>query len=324
MNLLNRYLQAVGQLLPKVRRDDIVAELRANLLSEIEDKGEALGRPLTEDEQAAILHRYGNPTLVAGRYREPNLGLAFGVQLIGPELFPIYRTVLGIILGVTLCVLTAVTFVVATATKEQITLGRMLAPLPIQFFVTTLIFILIDRGKNHILNRWDPRQLPAVKQDQQEGPTKRNIFNFICLAVGTAWIAMTPRWPYLMLGPGALYLPALDLKLMPQWPLFYWMIVAQMLAGLTLQFFRVFRRFPQHRFRIGNLILRGIGIATGVALLLKAPNYVTSSHPQVALWANLNFEICIAVWMAIELWQSGRLLLTLIRESHQMLPARQY
>jgi hypothetical protein len=32
MNLLNRYLQAVARLLPKARRDDIIAELRANII----------------------------------------------------------------------------------------------------------------------------------------------------------------------------------------------------------------------------------------------------------------------------------------------------
>jgi hypothetical protein len=73
MNLLNRYLQAVARLLPKARRDDIIAELRANILSQMEDREQELGRALTEDEQAAILRHHGNPTIVAGRYREDNL-----------------------------------------------------------------------------------------------------------------------------------------------------------------------------------------------------------------------------------------------------------
>jgi len=45
MNLLNRYLRAVGRLLPKPRRDDIVAELRANILSQMEDREQELGAP---------------------------------------------------------------------------------------------------------------------------------------------------------------------------------------------------------------------------------------------------------------------------------------
>ena len=94
MNLLNRYLQEVSRYLPKARRDNITAELRANILSEMEDKEQELGRGLTENELVEMLQHHGNPMIVAGRYREHNLGLAFGVQLIGPELFPFYRMIL--------------------------------------------------------------------------------------------------------------------------------------------------------------------------------------------------------------------------------------
>ena len=66
MNLLDRYLQAVRFFLPRRQQDDIVRELSENLLSQMEDRAEALGRPLTEDEQADILRRHGHPMLVAG------------------------------------------------------------------------------------------------------------------------------------------------------------------------------------------------------------------------------------------------------------------
>ncbi len=101
MNLLNRYLQAVGRCLPRVRRDDILEELRINILAQMEDRAEELGRLLTDDEQAEILRHHGNPTIIAGRYSDGNLGLAFGRQLIGPELFPFYRTVLKINFSIT-------------------------------------------------------------------------------------------------------------------------------------------------------------------------------------------------------------------------------
>ena len=46
MELLDRYLQAVKKYLPARRQDDIIAELRANMESQIEDKESELGRPL--------------------------------------------------------------------------------------------------------------------------------------------------------------------------------------------------------------------------------------------------------------------------------------
>ena len=47
MQLLDRYLAAVARNLPAKQAADIAAELRENLLSEIEEKQATLGRPLT-------------------------------------------------------------------------------------------------------------------------------------------------------------------------------------------------------------------------------------------------------------------------------------
>ena len=47
MNLLDRYLQAVRFFLPRRQQDDIVRELSENLLSQMEDRAEELGRPLS-------------------------------------------------------------------------------------------------------------------------------------------------------------------------------------------------------------------------------------------------------------------------------------
>jgi hypothetical protein len=127
-----------------------------------------------------------------------------------------------------------------------------------------------------------------------------------------------------MLGPGASYLPQLGLKAMPSWPYFYWAIVAACCARLVLQFFTLFRWLPRPRVRVGDKILKGIGLCLCVLLLLKAPSYVSAPNPDVAYWANLNLEICVVIAAVINLWEAGRALFSLFRERHQMLPARQY
>ena len=162
MNLLNRYLQAVARLLPKARRDDIIAELRANIVSQMEDREAGLGRSLTEDEQAEILRHHGNPTLVAGRYREGNLGLAFGVQLIGPELFPFYRNILLLNMGITLLILFPVSLI------GRAVFPSIFFPLVMQVTIITLIFSLLNRYK--VFDKWDPRKLPALRAAAEEGP----------------------------------------------------------------------------------------------------------------------------------------------------------
>jgi hypothetical protein len=59
-------------------------------------------------------------------------------------------------------------------------------------------------------------------------------------------------------------------------------------------------------------------------LFFQGPNFVSSSNPNFAKWANLNFQWFVAIAIAIHLWRFGWLLFSLVRERHQMLPARQY
>ena len=87
MELLDRYLQAVKKHLPWQRQDDIIAELRANLEAQLEDKETELGRPLTKQEAEEWLKQLGSPIQVAARYQRQQ-------YLIGPTLFPTYWYVL--------------------------------------------------------------------------------------------------------------------------------------------------------------------------------------------------------------------------------------
>jgi len=59
MELLDRYLQAVRKHLPWKRQEDIVAELRANLESQLDEKQGELGRPMTLTEAEAWIKQLG-------------------------------------------------------------------------------------------------------------------------------------------------------------------------------------------------------------------------------------------------------------------------
>jgi hypothetical protein len=311
MNLLNRYLQEVSRHLPKAKREDIIAELRVNISSQMEDREQELGRPLTEKEMLEMLQHHGNPMIVAGRYRPHNLGLAFGIQLIGPELFPFYRMILLLNLCITLVILAVLLPIVARELHLAITLSRLLTPLVAQFGAVTVIFIALERGKDHVLNRWDPGKLPPLKTTPEDGPTARNIFNFLASAVGTVWLALTPRWPYLLLGPGALYLQAMPVKQMPEWAAIYWEIVALLCLQLVFQLLTLFRLLPGSRARLVDLVLKCWGLKIGVVLLFKYPNYVSTPYPEINEWANLTFLICVIAAMAITLFGAVRQLLRL-------------
>src|ERR1700722_12583857 len=90
MEILDRYLQAVKFWLPSSQHD-IVAELRDDIRSEVEEREAALGRSLNENEVESLLKQRGRPLLVAEKYLPQR-------SLIGPVLFPAYWFVLKIVL----------------------------------------------------------------------------------------------------------------------------------------------------------------------------------------------------------------------------------
>jgi len=59
-NFLDRYLQAVKKHLPSRRQDDIIAELRANMESQLEDKEAELGRP-SRQQRLGLAQANGRP-----------------------------------------------------------------------------------------------------------------------------------------------------------------------------------------------------------------------------------------------------------------------
>jgi|SRR5215469_15820089 len=145
MELIDRYLKAVGKGLPEAQCEDIIRELSEDIRSEMEDKLSELGRLPTEAEQQALLKQRGNPLLLAARYRQDHRTLAFGRQLIGPILFPFYIKVLSFNLGLTFI---ATIFVVLGVSGQKISFNDILSTCLLQLFiqagVVTLIFALAE------------------------------------------------------------------------------------------------------------------------------------------------------------------------------------
>jgi hypothetical protein len=101
MDMLEDYLRAVSRLLPAAKRDDIVAELRDEILTRIEAKEDELGRALTPDETEHLLREIGHPIVVAARYRdEPQYA-------VGPAIYPFWSFAirLAILLQIVISVL---------------------------------------------------------------------------------------------------------------------------------------------------------------------------------------------------------------------------
>lgn len=160
--LIERYLRAVRDHLPRAEQDDIINELADNLHSRIEDEAASRGHALDETEEAAILKEFGHPMAVAARYRGDERSVTFGQRLIGPELFPAYMKVLAVNVAITLLI--AVIALVAGATIWSGFAG-ILVPLAIQFTIVTAIFVFIDRRWIRDPDGWDPRTVNSMGPD---------------------------------------------------------------------------------------------------------------------------------------------------------------
>lgn len=235
MDLLDRYLRQVRSALPAAERDDITRELGENLRAQLDDRAEALGRPLTADEQREALADFGHPLAVASRFRTDQPSVAFGRRLIGPVVWPVYLRVLSITL-VLAAVASALTLLLdRDAWTVSAAVGRIAGPLALSFLAITATFSLIDRYAATAPMRWDPDQeVPLPGMDARADDRRRvvtpawrvrlgAIGELVVAAIGVGlWVAFRPDafaaswvepgpgwlepWPWLLvpIGLGAL------------------------------------------------------------------------------------------------------------------------
>jgi hypothetical protein len=212
MNLLDRYVHNVRTYLPKslpeTQRDDIVNELSENIQARMDDREAELGRPLTEDEQEAILHEYGHPMIAAGRYQtNQEARVVFGRQLIGTTLFPIYVRVLWIVVAISLAIY-AVVLVALAISGNPLSVGDVITTVvmqvAIQFVVITGIFAAADSYLPTM--EWSAKDLtmPALQAPARQEvriPRMESLGEIIGIVVLVGWFWFAFDRPFLLFGP---------------------------------------------------------------------------------------------------------------------------
>lgn len=253
-DLVDRYLSSVRRNLPAGKADDIVAELRDVLSSRIEDREEALDRPLRRDEVAAILKDLGHPLVVAAGYK-PNQ------FLIGPEIFPFYLFTMKVVGAVVIALMVAMgvgdlIFGNAPVVRALVraAAGVWDAALSAAAIVT-LVFAVLERtgfAADHVRN-WRPDQLPPADR-----PAPGRWESAIEIGIGIAFILW---WT----GSFALPIPAnrggLVLEAAPIWADYYWPILALAVIQLAIALVKWLRP----GWRVVRLVL---GMVNAVATLM--------------------------------------------------------
>lgn len=316
MTLVERYLNAVRFFLPRRQQDDIVRELSENLASEMEDRGQALGRDLSEREVVDILRRHGHPALVAARFAPRQ-------QLIGPVFFPIYVLALKLGLAVALVVTIALAVIAAALRGVSVPVfldGLMAYPnrALIVFAWTTLAFAALDAfgAQSRIKPDWDPRKIPNWMGGQRRPDRLHDrihaIVEVLFGALGLGWLLLVPTSPWLAMGPLATVL-----AFAPVWTVWYVPLVAVAVGNLILDAYGLFQPTRTARRLALKLVLLACQLVIALMILSARvwvvagprvrPDVVTADKlPDLLTWINTGVAIAFGVVVVITLIEMGK------------------
>jgi hypothetical protein len=261
MDLLDRYLNAVAGLLPAAQRADITAELRAILLSHLDERRSELGRELSNEDIEEVLRGYGHPVAIAASYRPQR-------PFIGPWLAPWYWLVMSISLGIGLIrnLIAGCIGIASGGSISQVLANTALALWHTTVEITgtlTLIALVLERlgAANwlaawfaRIVATWKPRDLPKLMRGPRPAPIGWTVaLDLIGIGLLVLWITGNAEW-VLAIGPMIHVRPVAAVYLL-QWPL--------LLIALTQTVAHVLMALRSQRVRL----LLGLGIAVKIAIL---------------------------------------------------------
>lgn len=293
MELLDRYLQAVSRHLPRGRQADILAELRANLEAQLEDKEAELGRELKQGEAEDWLRELGSPMQVAARYLPQQ-------WLIGPGIFPVYwyalRLALVWALGI-YAMVSAVLIVLGQPGAGSIAGAIWRAPW-VLFLVAawvTLAFAALEFFAARFPARsapllkgvtdWSPASLPqleklhpSLKPKSYAHAVAEVVFGFLFLV----WLALIPEYPFLLLGPGWEYLRHSPFALAPTVMVFYYWVLALNVLQVGWHAVDLIRGTWQRRRTVQHLVFKAFAVIP-LVVLVRAPGHalLLLQHPGV-------------------------------------------
>lgn len=166
MDLIDRYIEEVGRLLPRKMRADVKQELRSTLEDSLEGRLPRGEDSDTETAQVELLQELGHPEDLAASYLpEPR-------YLIGPSLYPGFRLTMRICLvALAVILIVGAMATIGDDSETQASLLAVVITIVDDYLATSLtvlgivvfIFAVVERFSTPSVSarEWDPRSLPA-------------------------------------------------------------------------------------------------------------------------------------------------------------------
>lgn len=188
MELIERYLQAIGRQLPRSQRADILSELRSALMDTLEARS---GGQASEEAVVRVIQEMGPPQQVAASYH------AEGQYLIGPTLYPTFKLVAGIVAAAVVgAQLLALVIAVVIGQKPVAVweVAGIFSSLPAALGMLVIVFAVLQRYdvRPELIEKdavFDPRQLPALESAAEPVKRGEQIFGIIMGVVGLVFLA---------------------------------------------------------------------------------------------------------------------------------------
>lgn len=203
MELIERYIYAVTEQLPKDLKEDVGKELRAN----IEDM---LPEDYTEEDVKRVLEQLGNPWQIAEEYQPRQR------YLIGPALYSKYFTVLKLVVGIVVAVVASISIIgwfftpleAGDDLNNYVDLTVELLGAVVQVGLqaalwVTVIFAAIERGLfgktenmqglSDAKDTWSVRDLPTIPVQAKRIPRSGSVISIIVTMLFTSVLYFQPQ-----------------------------------------------------------------------------------------------------------------------------------
>src|SRR5512133_1117900 len=278
MNIIDRYLHEVGRFLPRKNRADILAELRSHLTDTLDERvqGEA-----SEDDMIALLKETGSPRKLASSYPDSRQ------YLIGPDLYPFFQMVAGIVLAAVIGA-QLLAFGVTYWMGEEMgsiweALVGILTSIPAALGSVVIVFMILQHfGVQPKLDDepWDPRTLPVIDNDEVIKKGER-LFGIVAGSILMAVLAVFRDKIGIYMFPGGTFYPNPVLAQYLGW------VILSLLASIGLDIYLLWQGRWTLSSRIARVVINLASIVL-LVLLVQGHNAWLTAHGSGGFFASIS------------------------------------
>jgi len=276
MDIIESYLSEVGRFLPESRRDELITELRDDLLGELEALVEERGGQLTDADQRSVIGGFGHPFKVAARYQPTK-------YLIGPGLYPVFVQTLKTVFVLAVVLWVAVTVIGYMVTGEPLgplqLLGRLIELGIWVVAVVILVFLAIEYSGEKLrwYEDWDPQTLSTGSLNViRRGDV---ITNLITEGVFLLWWNDVLSFSHWMSDDAAI-----QLSLSAAWSAFFWPLNIAFGVAFALHVYVLMRGVWQRPALLTEVVVNVALLGIAFALLVNGPLLEIEAMPAETLY----------------------------------------